>query len=74
MKKLVVNQDNCIACGMCVSIDEEHFQFDDNMLSHAISQDNIESESVQNAIDSCPTGAIKIEECNGECENCKEGV
>ncbi len=73
MKKLVVNQDNCISCGMCVNIDSDHFQFDDNMQSHAISQENLDSSGVANAIESCPTGAISLEECNGTCEHCKEG-
>ena len=74
MKKLVVNEDACISCGACVSIDKEHFAFNDNMVSHAISQDNLDSEAVNSAIESCPTGAISIKEdseCEGCCENCK---
>lgn len=75
MKKLVVNADACVGCGACVYTDPEHFEFNDNGVSHAISQENIESESVQNAIQSCPTCAISIEdECDGNCEHCeKEG-
>lgn len=77
MKKLVVNSDACISCGACVSIDPEHFDFNENMVSHAISQENLEAESVQTAIDSCPTSAISIMEeengdtCSGTCEHCK---
>ena len=74
MKELFVNKEACIGCGMCVSIDEEHFDLDENGLSGVISQENIETESVENAISSCPTGAISYVEkghnpkCH--CENC----
>ena len=59
MKKLIVNE-NCIGCGLCQSIDEEHFEIDG--VSKVISQDDIESESVSNAIESCPVSAIEIVE------------
>lgn len=83
MKKLVVNEEACIGCGACVSIDPLHFDFNDEGLSEAISQDNIDTDEVKNAIESCPTNAIKYQndcECNSEddckcegtcdCENC----
>ncbi len=84
MEKLKVNEEACIGCGACVAIDPEHFEFNDNGLSVAISQENLETAELTNAIESCPTAAIaKIEvtECdcvNGgvctceecECENC----
>ena len=44
MKELTVNEEACIGCGACVAIDPEHFEFGDNGLSHAVSQDNIDSE------------------------------
>ena len=79
MKKLVVDENACISCGACVSIDKEHFAFNDNMVSHAISQENLDSNGVKTAIESCPTGAISIQddsentssECDGCCENCQ---
>lgn len=58
MKKLVV-KDTCIGCGMCIAIDNEHFDFHDN-LSHATNNENLDSEALQNAISSCPVGAIEI--------------
>lgn len=74
MKKLVVN-DNCIGCGACIAIDNEHFDFNDEGLSHVISNENLESESLQNAIASCPVNAIKLEEgCNCECGCAETGV
>lgn len=62
MKELTVNENACIGCGACVAIDPEHFEVGDDGLSHAISQDNLESEEVANAMESCPTSAITIEE------------
>ena len=74
MKKLVVN-DNCIGCGACIAVDSEHFDFNEEGLSHPISNDNLESAELQNAISSCPVNAISLTEegnnaCDG-CENCQ---
>lgn len=76
MKKINVNPDACIGCGACVAIDPEHFAFNDEGLSHAISKENLESAELANAIDSCPTSAISLEEaqecnCGDEC-NCTD--
>lgn len=60
MKKLVVNEDTCIACGACMQIDEEHFDFSSKGLSMPISQENLDSEKLNQAIDSCPVAAISI--------------
>ncbi len=62
MKKINVNQEACIGCGACVAIDSEHFAFNDEGLSHPISNDNLESTDLANAIDSCPTSAISLTE------------
>ncbi len=61
MKKLSVDQVKCIGCGMCAGMDPDHFEIeDDSGLSTVVSQENIESETVIQAIDGCPTGAISI--------------
>lgn len=71
MKKINVNHDACIGCGACVSIDPEHFDFNEDGLSEVISQENTESDEVVNALESCPTSAISyIEKDNCDCENC----
>ncbi|MCM1052972.1 MAG: ferredoxin [Ruminococcus sp.] len=81
MKKIIVNEDACIGCGACVAIDPEHFAFNDEGLSHCISNENLESEVLMSAIDSCPTSAISIKEVqneepedevesSSECEDC----
>lgn len=70
MKKLEVN-DNCIGCGACIAIDPEHFDFNDEGLSTVISNDNLETDELKNAIASCPVSAISAK-CNCD-ENCNCG-
>ncbi len=75
LKKLNVDHGKCIGCGACVAIDPEHFEFNDEGKSSVISNENIETENVQNAIESCPTGAISIEdgtEDSCDCDACEE--
>ena len=61
MKKLVVNE-NCIGCGACAAVDEEHFEMDGT--SQVVSNENLDSSALEAAIDSCPVAAISIEEEN----------
>jgi ferredoxin len=59
--KLTVNLAACIGCGRCTKVDPEHFAYDtENLKSSVISSDNLESPELQNAIDGCPAGAIRI--------------
>ena len=62
MKKLIVDDSVCIGCGMCAAMDEEHFMINDNGLSEVKSQENLESETLKNVVDSCPVSAIKLAE------------
>ena len=75
MKKLAVNKEACIGCGICCAKDPAHFDFEDDSLSSVISQDNIDCEEVKDAMDSCPTGAIHYEEDSDQeehhCDNCE---
>ncbi len=64
--KLRVDQDKCIACGACVAIAPNNFDFNDDGLSTVIG-DGITDET-RNAIDACPVYAIAIEEENLENE------
>ena len=72
MKKLVVKTENCIGCGACVGIDSEHFTFNDDGFSIPVSNENLDSDKLQTAIDSCPVGIISVleDDCNCE-ENCE---
>lgn len=69
MKKINIEESLCIGCGACVAVDSEHFDFSDDGYSTVKSQDNLDTESLKNAIESCPTNAIT---CNCE-ENCECG-
>jgi len=62
MKKIVVSEDLCIGCGACMAIDSDHFAFSDDGLSEVKSQENLDSEPLVEAIESCPTAAISISE------------
>lgn len=62
--KVVVNQEACIGCGACQAISENVFELNDDGLS-AVKVDEVseeDAESVNDAIESCPTGAISTEE------------
>ena len=80
MKSINVNKDTCIGCGACVAIDDEHFDFDEEGKSSVKSQENLDSDVLTNAIESCPVGAISMADgdkkcnCGPECTcGCNEG-
>lgn len=56
--------EDCISCGLCVSLVPEVFQFGDDGLAHAIVDPVPEEleDKAKEAADSCPTSAIIIEE------------
>lgn len=76
MKQINVKKKNCIGCGACVAIDPEHFEFDDEGKSSVITNENLESNNLISAIESCPTSAIEMVETEEpkatteSCENC----
>ena len=59
--KVVVNRDNCIGCGACEALYPEVFQIDDEGLSTVINNENVDEAKASEAIESCPTSAIKGE-------------
>ena len=72
--KVKVNKDACIGCGACAAICDEVFELNDEGLSEVKVEENSENkeefvsvkeelqDEVRDAADSCPTGAIEIEE------------
>ncbi|MDK2822819.1 MAG: ferredoxin [Clostridia bacterium] len=59
--KVYVDQDLCIACGACISLCPEIYDWNDDGKAEAI-VDEVPSEleeSAADAMDSCPTEAIK---------------
>ncbi|MCK9444486.1 MAG: ferredoxin [Tissierellaceae bacterium] len=62
--KANVDRDECIGCGLCSSICPEVFEMDDENIATVIADPippNVEEQAIE-AKDSCPTGAISIEE------------
>lgn len=71
MKNLLLNSDDCIGCGCCIAVDPEHFEFNEDGLAKVINSDNLETNSLINAVESCPTNAISLLENTGcDCSNC----
>ena len=62
--KAKVNKDICIGCGACQAILPDVFELEDDGLATCkeenITDDN--KEEIRDASDSCPTGAIEVEE------------
>ena len=66
--KTCVKKDTCIGCGACTVIADKIFQIGDDGLAEVINEDKImevpeeEKENVVDASESCPTGAIEVNE------------
>ena len=62
--KAKVNQDACIGCGACAAICDTVFTINDEGLSELIKEDvdASEEQAVRDSAESCPTGAIEVEE------------
>jgi len=62
--KVKVNRDSCIGCGACAAICDDVFEIDDEGLS-TLKKEVVEEDQKQEVLDaqdSCPTGAIEVEE------------
>lgn len=61
--KVYVDQDLCISCGLCISICDDVFSWNDDK-AQAIVQEIPEefTDEVEEAVESCPTEAIKYQE------------
>ena len=64
MEKILVDDSTCIGCGACIAIDSEHFDFNDEGKSSVISNENLKSNNLSNAIESCPVAAIVMKTVN----------
>lgn len=61
--KVKVCKDECIGCGACQSIVPDVFEIEDDGLACCKGEVNDSNkEDVIDASESCPTGAIKVEE------------
>ena len=56
MKKLKVNADSCIGCGLCVNMAPDAFALNDEGKSEAIAE--MEDSAADEVVASCPVAAI----------------
>ena len=63
-KKLCVNKDACIGCGLCTAIADQVFTFGDDGKAETIIDEIPEDleEAAMEALNSCPAQAISEEE------------
>jgi len=61
VKKIVVNQKDCIGCGTCTFIAEKTFKLGKNGKAEIVSQSGDDQGKIKNAIESCPVSAISAE-------------
>lgn len=63
MTKVILDQNKCIGCNTCPLIDPDTFEMDTNIYKAKVKkQPEKITESIQNAIGSCPVGAISTQE------------
>ncbi len=63
--KVSVNKDVCLGCGACVATCGEVFDFSEDQTYAEVKTPEVpenQKASVEAAKDSCPTGAINVEE------------
>ena len=61
MKKIVIDKTKCIGCGTCAAICPSIFNLGEDGKA-AVKPGSQDQACVKEAVDSCPVGAIKIEE------------
>ncbi len=57
-KKITVDQELCIGCGVCANLFPDVFELQNNGKAEVINGDNCDCEDV---VSNCPVGAIKTE-------------
>ncbi len=60
-KKVKVNLDACIGCGVCVSSAPDVFAFTDDGKSEVVG-DVTDDAAIEDVVASCPVGAIEVED------------
>ena len=57
-KKIIVDQELCVGCGVCVNLCPDVFELQDDGKAKVISNDDCDHNEI---INNCPVGAIKAE-------------
>lgn len=60
--KAFVDENTCIGCGLCVSICDEVFSMSASGVAEGGTVEAGNEDAAREACDSCPVGAISIEE------------
>lgn len=61
MTKIILDQNKCIGCNTCPLIDPDTFEMDTNIYKAKVKKQPEEiTDTIQNAVSSCPVGAISI--------------
>lgn len=62
MAKIKVDRKLCISCGLCAEIAPKTFELDKDMISIVKAEPYDSLDKIKEAVSSCATGAITIEE------------
>lgn len=58
-KKITVDQELCIGCGVCMSLCPDVFELQNNGKAEVINGDNCDNCDCEDVVNNCPVGAIK---------------
>jgi ferredoxin len=61
-KTIIIDEDLCEGCETCVSLCPEVFEMGENAKVRVKNPNALDTCNIQEAIESCPVGAIKLEE------------
>jgi ferredoxin len=61
-KKIIIDEELCEGCETCVELCPKVFELGEDSKARVINQNACDTCDCQEAIDSCPTGALKWEE------------
>ncbi|MCX6785376.1 MAG: ferredoxin [Candidatus Komeilibacteria bacterium] len=64
--KIKINKDKCIGCGTCAALAPNTFALSEDYKANVINQTGDNEETIWLAAKSCPTGAIELEDDNGQ--------
>lgn len=62
MKKIIVDEQKCIGCGLCVSIAAKTFTMNDSYKSIVMDNPTDKEEVIVDAVSSCPVAAISMKD------------
>ncbi|MCL5959555.1 MAG: ferredoxin [Chloroflexi bacterium] len=63
---MTVDRELCIGASNCVAIAPSVFQLDDNGKATVLDPSSVEEDTLWEAAESCPTGAIILEDDSGK--------